>query len=63
MRANIMRNRNWKEIAKYQRENFFNRDLNDPKEDMKSLMRLYGSDVYDQFAEDPSCASCGELAT
>lgn len=30
MRENIMRNRDWKAIAKYQMENFFNADANDP---------------------------------
>ena len=44
-------------------DNFFNTDANDPKEDMKSLLNLYGSDVYDQFMDDPVCAGCGEAAT
>ena len=63
MRNNIMRNRDWKAIAKYQMENFFNKDANDPKEDMQSLLKLYGSDVYDQFIEDPKCAGCGLVAS
>jgi hypothetical protein len=44
-------------------DSFFNTDVNDPKEDMKSLLSLYGSDVYDQFMDDPVCASCGDPAT
>jgi hypothetical protein len=63
MRNNIMKGRNWKQIAKYQLENFFNADASDPKEDMKSLLNLYGSDVYDQFLEEPQCAGCGDSAT
>ena len=63
MRSNIMRNRDWKAIAKYQMDNFFNKDANDPKEDMASLLKLYGSDVFDQFIEDPKCAGCGVIAT
>jgi hypothetical protein len=34
MRNSIMKNRNWNAIAKYQMDNFFNREANDPKEDM-----------------------------
>ena len=34
MRENIMRNRDWGAIAKYQMDNFFNADANDPKEEM-----------------------------
>lgn len=26
-------------------------------------MKLYGSDVYEEFMEDPKCAGCGDLAT
>lgn len=63
MRVNIMKGRVWKKIANYQLENFFNADASDPKEDMKTLLNLYGSDVYDQFLEDPTCAGCGEGAT
>jgi len=29
---------------------------------MQSLMNLYGSDVFDQFMEEPKCADCGEPA-
>jgi hypothetical protein len=58
-----MRGRDWNAIAKYQMDNFFNKDANDPKEDMQSLLKLYGSDVFDQFMEDPKCAGCGVVAT
>lgn len=47
MRTNIMHGRNWNAIAKYQMDNFFNRDANDPKAELDSLMKLYGSDVYE----------------
>ena len=58
-----MKNRDWNAIAKYQMENFFNKDANDPKADMDSLLRLYGSDVFEQFMEDPKCGECGDPAT
>lgn len=57
-----MRNRDWKAIAQYQLKNFFNKDANDPKEELGGLLQLYGSDVYEQFMEDPKCAECGEIA-
>jgi len=58
-----MANRDWKAIAQYQLTNFFSTEVNDPKEELDSLMKLYGSNVYEQFLEDPKCASCGEPAT
>jgi len=47
MRTNIMNGRDWNAIAKYQMDNFFNRDANNPKEELDSLLKLYGSDVYE----------------
>merc|ERR1712226_920952 len=63
LRAKIMANRDWKAIAQYQLANFFSTEVNDPKEELDSLMKLYGSNVYEQFLEDPKCAGCGEPAT
>jgi|TARA_B110000285_G_C15065346_1_gene584772 hypothetical protein len=34
MRERIMKGRDYKAIAKYQMDHFFNADANDPKEDM-----------------------------
>jgi len=34
-----------------------------PDTTMKSLMKLYGSDVFDQFDDNPKCAHCGEAAS
>lgn len=50
-------------MAKYQFDNFF-RDKQDgkPDEALKNIMKLYGSDVFDQFDDDPKCAACGESA-
>jgi len=38
MRENIMRNRDYKAIAKYQLKNFFNKNANDPKEELGGLL-------------------------
>lgn len=63
LRANIMRDRDWRAIADYQIKNFFNKSAMDPEAELGSLLKLYGSDVYEQFMDDPKCASCGETAT
>jgi len=33
------------------------------REEMKNLLNLYNSDVYEQFLDDPKCAECGEVAS
>jgi len=30
---------------------------------MEKLMKLYSSDAFDEFMEDPICSSCGKPAT
>ena len=62
-RTRILRNRNWKEIADYQVANFFTQDDKSLKEDMDRIMKLYNSDVFEQFMDDPKCAECGKTAT
>uniref|UniRef100_A0A7S3N1S5 MYND-type domain-containing protein n=1 Tax=Strombidium inclinatum TaxID=197538 RepID=A0A7S3N1S5_9SPIT len=63
MRVKIMRDRDWPAIAKYQMQNFFNTEVNNPKDELDSLMKLYSSDAYDNFMDDPKCACCGDGAT
>jgi len=58
-----MKDRNWKEIAEYQVKNFFTQDEKALKEDLERIMKLYSSDVYEQFMDDPKCAECGKAAT
>jgi hypothetical protein len=43
-------------------DNFFNKDAKETSEELKSLLQLYGSDVYEQFMDEPTCAECGETA-
>ena len=33
------------------------------KEDMERMMKLYTSEVFEDFMEDPKCGECGQLAT
>lgn len=58
-----MKDRNWKDIADYQVRKFFTQDEASLKEDMDRIMKLYNSDVFEQFMEDPKCANCGKVAT
>ena len=30
---------------------------------MDRIMKLYSSDVFEQFMDDPKCANCGKVAT
>ena len=57
-----MSGKDWDAIAKYQLKHFFNKDAGAQGE-LDSLMRLYGSDVYEQFLDDPKCQECGEVAS
>lgn len=58
-----MNGRNWREIAKHQAEKYFCKDPEGHKEDMKRMMDLYTSDVFEDFMEDPKCTECGKVAT
>ena len=58
-----MKGRNWKEIAEYQCKKFFQQDESSMKEDMDRIMKLYSSDVFEQFMDDPKCSNCGKVAT
>lgn len=63
IRAKIMHGRNWREIGKYQAENYFCKNPVGHEADMKRMMQLYTSDVFEDFMEDPKCAECGKVAT
>lgn len=58
-----MKDRDWRDIADYQKRKYFNQNEDSLKEDMDRIMKLYNSDVFEQFMEDPKCANCGKIAT
>ena len=58
-----MKDRNWKEIAQYQITNTFVHNEEQHREDMERLVKLYSSDVFEDFLDDPKCAECGKNAT
>jgi hypothetical protein len=35
----------------------------DAKKDMENLMKMYSSDIFDDFLDEPKCANCGKAAT
>jgi len=64
MRVKIIKGKDWKSICEYQLHKFFlEKNNGKPDEDLKSIMKLYGSDVFDCFDDDPKCAACGEPAS
>ena len=63
IRERIMKGKNWPEICRYQLENQFSDDGRGAKKDMERMMKLYTSEVFEDFLEDPKCQECGELAT
>lgn len=44
-------------------EHFFTQDEHSLKEDMERIMKLYSSEVFEQFMDDPKCGECGKPAT
>lgn len=63
IRTRILRDKNWNEIAAYQVANFFRPGNESNNEDLQRMMKLYSSDVFEDFMEDPKCAECGKIAT
>ncbi len=63
IRASILNGKNWREIAHYQATHFYSAENANNKEDMERMMKLYSSDVFEDFMEDPKCAECGKVAT
>lgn len=63
MRIKIIKDKDWKKISEYQMNYFREKDDGKPDDALKSIMKLYGSDVFDQFEDDPKCAGCGDPAT
>lgn len=63
IRARILNGKNWHEIAIYQAKTFFSSDAKQAKEDIARLVKLYSSEVFEDFMEDPKCVDCGKPAT
>lgn len=63
IRARILNGKNWNEIAIYQARNFFNSDAKQAKDDIARMVKLYSSEVFEDFMEDPRCVDCGKPAT
>ena len=46
-----------------QMSTYFRPDTKQAKEDLDRMMKLYSSDVFEDFMDDPICAVCGAAAT
>ena len=62
IRTGILSGKNWKEIAEYQTKNYFVKSDAEAKEEMKSIMDLYSTDMLEDFLEQPKCGQCGKDA-
>ena len=63
IRARILNGKNWNEIAIYQAKTFFSSDAKQAKDDIARMVKLYSSEVFEDFMEDPKCVDCGKPAT
>lgn len=57
-----MKDKNWKEIANFQLENYFKQDEKSMKEDMKKLAELYSHSNIESLLEGFTCNSCHKEA-
>jgi len=57
IRTGILSGKDWKGIAKYQTEKFFNQTEAETREEMKGIMNLYSSEMLEDFLEQPKCGA------
>lgn len=62
IRESIVKSKNWKEIADFQIKTYFDISESEAKEEMKSIMSLYSSEMLEDFLEHPKCGQCGKEA-
>ena len=59
----MLKGKDWKKIAVLQAASYWKAGSDQEKADMDRLVKLYASDVFEDFMEDPICEECGEMAT
>lgn len=59
----ITSGQNWKEIAEFQQANYFKKDLEQQKEDMKKMADLYGQDLVEGIIDGFKCGLCRKEAS
>lgn len=62
IRDGILKGKNWREIAEFQKKTYFEIGEEEIKEEMKTIMNLYSSDMLEDFLEQPKCGQCGKEA-
>jgi len=62
LRNTIMKDKKWKEIAAYQKINYFQDDEKTRKEDFERMQRLYNTNILDGLMEGFKCANCQKEA-
>ena len=53
IRNKILEGKDWRKIAKYQRETYFEISDSEAKDEMKGIMSLYNTDMLEDFLEQP----------
>jgi len=63
IRNRILANKNWKEIAQFQKENYYNNSKDKREFDMlMELANVYGNDAVDTIIEGFHCPNCDKVA-
>lgn len=63
LRTQLMKGKDWKKIAEYQKTNYFVDNEETRKEDMKKLAELYDYNLLESLSEGIKCANCKKEAT
>ena len=63
IRTNLLKGKDWKRIASLQAASYWKPGSEQEKSDMDRLVKLYASEVFEDFMEEPICEECGEPAT
>jgi MYND finger. len=63
IRTEVLKDKNWKEIAEYQKQNYFKDDEKSLKEDIERMASLYDYNILEGLIEGFKCAGCGKDAT
>eukprot|EP00825_Cyclidium_porcatum_P052441 TRINITY_DN993_c0_g1_i5.p1 TRINITY_DN993_c0_g1~~TRINITY_DN993_c0_g1_i5.p1 ORF type:complete len:158 (-),score=48.87 TRINITY_DN993_c0_g1_i5:104-577(-) len=59
----ITKNKNWKEIADYQKANYFNLNPEQQFQEMKKFAELYGESVIEGLVDGFKCKQCNKEAS
>ena len=62
IRTEVCNNKNWKEIAEFQKQNYLKEDEESLKEDFARMANLYDYNLLENLMEGFKCAKCKKEA-